>query len=106
MINNGTCIIYFEDFSFDNENTMIDIVWSGDKKGCHHIYHKECMVHYLAMNNDNVTSHYNNKQKGSLNGHSILCPTCHHSNRCGIVSGKYILQLFNNATTAVDTSSG
>ena len=41
---NGTCIICFEEFKKDDV-----MVWSEDSN-CNHIYHKECMVTYLASN--------------------------------------------------------
>merc|ERR1711971_1060702 len=40
----GTCIICFEEFVKDDV-----IVWS-ENETCNHVYHKDCMVNYLASN--------------------------------------------------------
>jgi len=73
---NGTCVICFEEFVKDDV-----IVWAEDPS-CSHIYHKECMVQYLACN-----AHRNSKQRrlSSISTPTLApipdltnnpCPTC------------------------------
>jgi hypothetical protein len=112
MTVNGTCVICFDNFKKDDE-----IVWSQENKKkcnnnnidtdnnnnnyyCNHIYHKECMVNYLASNAkrrikknlpmitttsdddvDDITTKndINSKDNDSINP----CPTC-RQNFCSI----------------------
>ena len=88
---NGTCIICFEEFKKDDI-----IVWSEDSN-CNHIYHKECMVSYLASN-----SLRNDQASGS----SILnvtnpCPTCRRQNYC-IVRNEDVPPSITTTTTTTN----
>jgi len=62
----GTCILCFEEFVKDDV-----IIWSGDQS-CHHIYHKECMVNYLA----NHAQCKRSKTLLVLDVTTNPCPTC------------------------------
>jgi len=62
----GTCILCFEEFVKDDV-----IIWSGDPS-CHHIYHKECMVNYLA----NHAQCKRSKTLLVLDVTTNPCPTC------------------------------
>jgi len=61
----GTCVICFEQFEKDDV-----IVWSEDAQ-CNHIYHKECMVNFLASNADRTKTSPN-----KLDLTNNPCPTC------------------------------
>jgi len=80
MVNNGTCIICFEEFVHNDV-----IVWSYDSS-CSHIYHKECMVNYLASNAQQ-------KETDTLDITNNPCPTCRRPNYCGTVRREDVLRL-------------
>ena len=82
QIFNGTCIICFEDFVKNDR-----IVWSNNSN-CNHVYHKECMVHYLASN-----AQRNSASSGTLNVTDNPCPTCRRPHYCGTVLGEDVAQL-------------
>jgi len=101
----GTCIICFEDFVKDDV-----IVWS-ENLLCSHIYHKECMVHYLASN-----AQRNSEQQMLLsistpaptpttiiNVTNNPCPTCRRQNYCCIICSEDILHIVKNRVIKTTT---
>ena len=66
----GTCIICFAEFVKDDV-----IVWS-ENRTCIHVYHKECMVNYLASNAQR-------ELYSTLNVNKNPCPTC-RQNYCTV----------------------
>jgi len=78
----GTCVICFEDFLKDDV-----IVWSNDSS-CHHIYHKECMVSYLAQNAQR-------KITSPLDITDNACPTCRRPDYC-LVSDDDLVQILSS----------
>jgi len=90
--NNGTCVICFEEF-VENDR----IVWSNNSN-CNHIYHKKCMVHYLATNAQRNTS------SETLNVTDNPCPTCRRPNYCGLIQGEDILKLLSKGVVTTTTS--
>ena len=98
---NGTCIICLDDFVKDDI-----IVWSEDPS-CRHIYHKECMVQYLACN-----AQRNSKQQilssistpiPVLGVTNNPCPTCRRPNYCCIIWGDETLDIFKNRVIKITT---
>jgi hypothetical protein len=87
----GTCIICFEEFM---KNDVI--VWSQDSK-CGHVYHKECMVNYLASNAQR-------KINSTLNVHDNPCPTC-RQNYCTVTDEDLVKQMISNAAAASSSST-
>jgi len=67
----GTCIVCLEEFMKDDV-----IIWSQDPN-CPHIYHKECMVNYLASRAQR------SKINSTLNVNDNPCPTC-RQNYCTV----------------------
>merc|ERR1712194_102654 len=78
----GTCVICFEDFLTDDV-----IVWSNDAS-CNHIYHKECMVSYLAQNAQR-------KIASPLDITDNACPTCRRPDYC-VVSDDDLVQILSS----------
>ena len=79
----GTCVICFEDFCKDEV-----IVWSNDAS-CTHIYHKECMVNYLAQNAQRKIDSYFGFTHNP-------CPTCRRPHYC-IVSDDEIAHILSSS---------
>jgi len=79
----GTCVICFEDFLKDEV-----IVWSKDSS-CNHIYHKECMVNYLAQNAQR-------KIASPLDITDNPCPTCRRPDYC-IVSDDDLAHILSSS---------
>jgi len=92
QILNGTCIICFEDFVKNDR-----IVWSNNSN-CNHVYHKECMVHYLASN-----AQRNSASSGTLNVTDNPCPTCRRPHYCGTVLGEDVAQLLEKCVITTNT---
>jgi peptide subunit release factor 1 (eRF1) len=65
------------------------IVWSQDLK-CSHIYHKECMVNYLASNA---------QRKSILNVCDNPCPTC-RQNYCTVKDEDLVKLMIQKAATS------
>merc|ERR1712238_62904 len=72
VFNNGTCVICLEEFVKD------DVIVLSHNANCNHIYHKECMVQYLASNAQR-------KDTDILDITHNPCPTCRRPNFCGPV---------------------
>jgi len=87
----GTCIICFDEFMKDDV-----IVWSQDPK-CSHIYHKECMVSYLASNAQR-------SKIGTLNVSDNPCPTC-RQNYCTVQDDDLVKLMIKKASTVVRTTT-
>jgi len=73
----GQCIICFEHFEQGDK-----VVWSETPSSCQHVYHEDCMVHYLASHSmrtkqlvyPNDDENNQNHQTGSYSENP--CPTC------------------------------
>ena len=74
----GTCIICFEELIITDV-----IVWSEDPK-CSHVYHKECMVNYLASNAQREIY-------STLDVNNNPCPTC-RQNYCTVTDEDLVKQ--------------
>merc|ERR1711865_702860 len=87
----GTCVICFEQFEKDDM-----IVWSEDPT-CPHVYHQDCMVHFLASNAERNTT-------GRARRTNILdvthnpCPTC-RKNYCHVRDQDIIEWMVQKTTT-------
>ena len=73
---NGPCVICFEDFVEGDE-----IVWSEDPL-CQHVFHKDCMVNYLAVNAQKKT-HRPYRFGHRLDVTNNPCPMC-RTNYCTV----------------------
>jgi len=91
---NGTCIICFEDFVKDDR-----IVWSYNAN-CNHVYHQECMAHYLASNAQRTRPRYASE---TLNVTDNPCPTCRRPNYCGIVRVEDLKQILSKGVVNRNT---
>ena len=85
----GTCIVCFEEFVITDV-----IVWSEDPK-CSHVYHKECMVKYLASN-------AHRKINSRLDVNDNPCPAC-RQNYC-TVKDEDIVKLMVQKVSIITTS--
>merc|ERR1711865_1304456 len=94
----GTCIICFEEFVPDDV-----IVWS-ENTDCNHVYHKECLVHYLAtqalqMNQGGI---HGSRQ---INVATNTCPTCRSANYCRVRDSEFMFLLIQKAEQYYTVSS-
>ena len=88
---NGTCIICLEEFVTNDV-----IVWSADPS-CRHIYHKTCMVQYLASNANNTSTltRLSSNLIRTLDVINNPCPTCRRQKFCSI-RDEHIVQHYNS----------
>merc|ERR1711865_1158620 len=87
----GTCVICFEQFEKDDM-----IVWSEDPT-CPHVYHQDCMVHFLASNAErNLTGRA--RRTNILDVTHNPCPTC-RKNYCHVRDQDIIEWMVQKTTT-------
>merc|ERR1711865_982649 len=87
----GTCVICFEQFHKDEV-----IVWSEDPT-CPHVYHQDCMVHFLASNAErNLTGRA--RRTNILDVTHNPCPTC-RKNYCHVRDQDIIEWMVQKTTT-------
>jgi len=91
----GTCIICFEEFTKDDV-----IVWS-ENENCNHVYHKDCMVNYLASNADR---HKTNRTTPILDLSDNPCPTC-RQNYCRVRDADIAQMMLKKITAAKTTTT-
>jgi len=93
----GTCVICFEQFEKDDM-----IVWSEDPT-CHHVYHQDCMVHFLASNAErNMTGRA--RRTNILDVTHNPCPTC-RKNYCHVQDQDIIELMVSKTTTTTPTAA-
>merc|ERR1719506_1207211 len=93
----GTCVICFEQFEKEDM-----IVWSEDPT-CHHVYHQDCMVHFLASNAErNMTGQA--RRTNIVDVTHNPCPTC-RKNYCHVQDQAIIALMVSKTTTTTPTAA-
>merc|ERR1712238_557813 len=86
----GTCVICLVEYMTD------DVIVLSETVSCRHVYHKECMVHYLA-------SSAQEKVKKPLDVIDNPCPVCRRPNYCTVCDEDVARLLFLKRGTASAT---